>query len=198
MIVDQRIARDARLRLGDLPPGWVAQNTASVPTAEAPCPGLRKAAGFISAGMLSPAFSVSAGDVESAQSETYIYADAALAKHWFKQFSSRSTQVCLARVLRRDVGAAVSAEGITLGPIRVRRLPGARAGNQAAAFRVIVPAFTSEETIEVDADVVFVRVGRGLEIFSLAGVGSPFDPGLKATLVRAVSARLAGDLRRAP
>jgi hypothetical protein len=44
---------------------------------------------------------------------------------------------------------------------------------------------------------VFVRAGRGLEIFSLGGLGSPFDPTLERALVRTVTAWLAADLRSA-
>jgi hypothetical protein len=198
VLVDQRIARDARLRLSDLPPGWVAQNTASTLTANAPCPGLRRAAADISAGMISPDFSGSTGHPESAQTETDIYADSLTAKHWFNKFSSHGTVACLLRVLRNELAAAVSEPGVTVGSITVRGLPVAPVGDQRAAFRVTVPVIGPGVRLKVDADLVFVRAGRGLEFFSLAGVGSPFDPRLEGTLVKTVAARLAADLRSAP
>jgi hypothetical protein len=51
LVIDHRIARDARMRLSDLPPGWVADKTVSRPTTDAPCPGFRRAGGDISAGV---------------------------------------------------------------------------------------------------------------------------------------------------
>jgi hypothetical protein len=196
MPADQRIANNARLRLSDLPAGWVAGSAASRPTADAPCPNLRRAAGWISAGKISPAFSVSSGNPLTAQTETYIYADTALAKHWFGEFSSRQTRACLARILRTELATAVELPGITLGKIRLRGISVAAVGDQDSAFRVTVPVFGSGVTLEVDVDVVFVRTGRGLEIFSLGALGRPFDPTLEGTVLNNVTARLATDLQR--
>lgn len=198
MAADQRIARDARLHLSDLPPGWVSDGAASTLTADAPCPSLRRAAGAISAGTISPIFSVSTGNIGTAQGEAYIYADAATAKHWFAEFTSRRTRACLARVLRNQLTATTRAQGIRLGPITARSLQVTPLGDQDVAFRVIVPVFRSGLSFRVDADEVFVRVGRGLEIFSLGSLGSPFDPTLETTLVKTASDRLAADLQGAP
>jgi hypothetical protein len=197
LVIDHRIARDARMRLSDLPPGWVADKTVSRPTADAPCPGFRRAGGDISAGMASPAFS-DPGDLHTAQSETYVYADTAMAEHWFAEFSSRRTRACLARLIRKEGAAAVRAEGFTLGPITARSIPAAPVGDEDAAFRVTVPFSGSGVTLNVDADVVFVRAGRGIAIFSLAALGSPFAPALETALVKTVAGRLATDLRNAP
>jgi hypothetical protein len=196
MAADQRIANDARLRLSDLPAGWVGGSAASRPTADAPCPSLRRAAGWISAGKISPAFSVSTGNPLTAQTETYIYADTALAKHWFGEFSSRQTRACLARILRTELATTVELPGITLGKIRIHGIAVAAVGDQDSAFRVTVPVFGSGVTLEVDVDVVFVRTGRGLEIFSLGALGRPFDPTLEGTVLNHVTARLATDLQR--
>jgi hypothetical protein len=128
--------------------------------------------------MASPAFSDS-GDLHTAQSETYVYADTATAEHWFAEFSSRRTRACLARLIRKEGAAAVKAEGFTLGPITARSIPVAPVGDQDEAFRVTVPFSGSGVTLKVDADVVFVRAGRGIATFSLAALGSPFAPGAR-------------------
>jgi hypothetical protein len=194
-VIDQRIARDARLRLSDLPSGWMAGDTVSTPTAAAPCPDLRRAQGFVSGASVSPAFSD--GGIRSVQSETYVYADTALARHWFAEFSSRSTRACLARLIREESAAAVVAEGFTVGSLTTRSVPVAPVGDERGAFHVIVPVSGAGVSFKVEADAVFVRTGRGIAIFSLASLQSPFDPGLERTLVRTVTARLAGDLRTA-
>jgi hypothetical protein len=196
MVADQRIASDARLRLSDLPPGWMGQNTATRLTADAPCPGLRRAASDISAGKISPIFSD--GGVRTAQSETYVYADIAMAKHWFAEFTSRSTRACLARLLREELAATVLVPGVNIGPITVRGISVAPVGDQDSAFRITVPVSGSGVHLKVDADAVFVRTGRGIAIFSLGKLGSPFDPSLEHTLIKTVVDRLAADLRRAP
>jgi hypothetical protein len=198
MAADQRIANDARLRLSDLPPGWGAGSSAAQPTADAPCPRLHRAAGWISAAKVSPSFSFSSGATLAAQSETYVYADTALAKHWFGEFSSRSTRTCLAQILRTELATTVELPGIRIGPIRVRVVSIAPVGDQDSAFRVTVPVSGSGTSLRVDVDVVFVRAGRGLQIFTLGSVGSPFDAGLETSVVKSVSDRLAADLRSAP
>jgi hypothetical protein len=196
-VVDQRIANDARLRLRDLPPGWVSQDTITQPTAAAPCPGLRRAQGWISAGSVSPVFSFAAGHALSAQNETYIYADTTLAQHWFAEFSSRSTRACLGRLLRNQLGTGVQVPGLRIGRIALRGVSIAHVGDQDAAFRVTVRVSTASMTLKVVADEVFVRAGRGLEIFSLGGLGLPFDPALETSLVSTVTGRLDADLRSA-
>jgi hypothetical protein len=196
MTRDQRIANDARLRLSDLPPGWMAGSSAAQPTADAPCPSLRRAAGWISAAKVSPSFSISTGPTLAAQSETYVYADTALAKHWFGRFSGSRTRACLARILRTELAMTVELPGIKIGPIGVGVLSITPVGDQDAAFRVTVPVSGSGMSFKVDVDVVVVRAGRGLEIFTLGSVGSPFDPGLETSLVTAVTGRLDADLLR--
>jgi hypothetical protein len=196
MARDQRIANDARLRLSDLPPGWMAGSSAARPTADAPCPSLHRAAGWINAAKVSPAFSFSSGSTLAAQSETYIYADTSLAKQWFGKFSGRRTRTCLARILRTELETAVGFPGITIGPIGVEVLSIAPVGDQDSAFRVTVPVSGSGTNFKVEVDVVFVRAGRGLEIFTLGSVRSPFDPALEASLVTSVTGRLDADLGR--
>jgi hypothetical protein len=196
MARDQRIANDARLRLSDLPPGWMAGSSAAQPTAEAPCPSLRRAAGSISAAKVSPSFSIATGPTLAAQSETYVYADTALARHWFGRFSGPRTRSCLARILRAELATTVELPGIKIGPIGVGVLSIAPIGDQDSAFRVTVPVSGSGMSFNVDVDVVFVQAGRGLEIFTLGSVGSPFDPGLETSLVTAVTGRLDADLQR--
>jgi hypothetical protein len=193
MAADQRIASDARIRLSDLPSGWMAENTVSRPTADAPCPGLRRAGGDISGGKVSPAFSD--GEIHTAQSETYVYADTAMAEHWFAEFSSHSTRACLARLIRQQAQAAVQLEGFTVGSITTRSVPVAPVGDERAAFHVTVPVSGSGTTFKVEADSVFVRTGRGIQIFAFASLQSPFDARLERSLIRAASARLASDLR---
>jgi hypothetical protein len=195
---DQRIARDAGLRRSDLPPGWVVKDPSSRPRGDAPCPGIRRAAVDSSGGMISPFFSASNGDVLSAQSQTYVYADTAGAQHWFAGFTSRGTRACLAHVLRNALSADGTVPGVTLSPIRLRSLPVAPVGDQDSAFRITVRVSYRIVTLKVNVDTVFVRAGRGIEIFSLGGLGSPFGPRLESSLVKTVTDRLTADLRSAP
>jgi hypothetical protein len=197
--IDRRIARDARLRLSDLPPGWTADPTASTPITAAPCPGLSAARAAVSARTASPAFSLSAGDTRNAQSVADLYADTGTAKHWFAEITGRGTRACLVRMLRKALPTALPSS-ITVGPITDPSLPVAPIGDNDAAFRLTVPLFSADSgmTTNIDVDLVFVRVGRGIAIFSLGGVGSPFDPALETTLVTSVADRFATDLRSAP
>src|SRR5262249_39156758 len=153
----------ARLRLSDLGPGWVAGSSAARPTAEEPCPSLRRAAGAISAAKISPLFSISSGHPLTAQGETYVYADIAQATHWFDEFSSRRTRACLAALLREELSTAVIEPGVRIGAVTLHSLAVSPVGDQDSAFRVHVPVTGGGVNLKVDADVVFVRVERGLE-----------------------------------
>jgi hypothetical protein len=132
--------------------------------------------------------------VATADSAVYIYADAAGARHWFARLSSGSTRACLVRVLRKSADAQVRAQGGTLDSVTAGRVRIAPVGDEQAADRVVIRLSAGRFHGKAEADVIFVRVGRGIAAFALGQAGAPPDHGLETRLVRTVTDRLAAGI----
>lgn len=195
-VADGRIARDARLRLADFPSGWTATPRPSI-VVHTSCQAVNGAQTAVRALMRSPEFLQSNGLVQ-AESTAYVYADAATARHyWFAELSSRATRNCLAHALVESVSAAARSQGVIVGPVRTRPLALATIGDQRSASRLIVRVSKDTLALDADADLVIVRIGRGLAVFSFGAVASPFGHRLETRLVQTVAGRLGTDLGRA-
>ena len=133
----------------------------------------------------------------TADSAVYIYADAAGARHWFEAMSSDSTRACLARVLRTSSETQVRSQGGTLDSVTASRVRIAPAGDRWAADRIVIRLTAGGFHGTAEADVIFVRVGRGIAAFALGHAGSPPARGLETRLVRTVTDRLAAGLKGA-
>ena len=190
---DGRIAHDAQLRLGDFPSGWVS-SPRPLPL-ESKCTGLNGAKAAVRVRGDSPQFSQESARIAySAYSATYVYSDTNRATHWFGELTSLDTRACLGRFLRAGLIKNLDSQRVSVGPVRAGELPVAPVGDQATATRFIIRVSSRELTVDANADLVFVRVGHGVLIFTLAGVGSPFDTALEARLVKTVANRLRADV----
>ena len=190
---DGRIAHDAQLRLGDFPSGWVS-SPRPLPL-ESKCTGLNGAKAAVRVRGDSPQFSQESARIAySAYSATYVYSDTNRATHWFGELTSRDTLACLGRFLRAGLIANAGSPGVSIGPVHAGVLPVAAVGEQDAARRYIIHVSSRELSVDAEADVVFVRIGHGILLFTFAGVGSRFKPALEASLVRTVADRLRADV----
>ncbi|HSC04277.1 MAG TPA: hypothetical protein VLC49_13180 [Solirubrobacteraceae bacterium] len=196
--IDQRIARDAQLRRSDFPSGW-SSSPRPAATTGGKCPGIRDARAAVDAHARSREFAQVSGGfaAATADSAVYIYADTAGARHWFAHMSSRDTRACLVRVLGKSTEAQVRGQGATLDSITARRVSLAPAGDEHAADRIVIRLTAGGVRAKVEADVIFVQVGRGIAAFALADVGGPPDQRLETKLVRVVTGRLAAGLQGA-
>ena len=190
---DSRIAHDAQLRLSDLPSGWVSSPRPA--PLRSNCTGLNDAKAAVRVRGDSPQFSRgNSRAARSAYSATYVYSDTAKATHWFGELTSLDTRACLGRFLRAGLIKNLDSQRVSVGPVRAGELPVAPVGDQATATRFIIRVSSRELTVDANADLVFVRVGHGVLIFTFAGVGSPFDTALEARLVKTVANRLRADV----
>jgi hypothetical protein len=192
--IDRRIARDAQLRLTDFPARWTSTPRPAT-SAGARCPSIRGAKAAASGRQVSPAFML--GRATTVASSADVFADVATATHWFAQLASPDTRTCLQRALRESVGFQAAAQGATLDSVTARRLTIAPAGDQHAADRFVVRLSDGRFHGKAEADVIYVRVGRGIVALAVNQVGGPFDRSLETRLVRTVSDRLAAGLKRA-
>ena len=193
--IDRRIARDAQLRRSDFPAGWgPSRRPAATPGLK--CPTVSEARAAVSARGASREFAQgnASSAAATADSVTYIYADTATAAHWFARLTSRGTQACLVRVLRKSVIAQIRGQGARLDSITARPLTIAPAGDERAAERVVVRLSAGTFSGKAEADVMFVRARRAVAVLVVNRVGGPFDPALETKLVRTVSDRLAAGL----
>lgn len=191
---DQRIAHDALLRLGDFPRGWTQTGTPA-PIGTSHCKTVDGAKAAATARVISPVFMrTSSASAQTADDALYIDSDTATAQRSFAALTSHGTIACLARRVRRAVIDSTRGTGVTVGTVKTRSLGSPPVGNDSLAIRLTVSVSALGAKLTADADVVFVRVARGIEIFSLARIGGPFDPGLEPQLVRTGVGRLAADL----
>jgi len=196
--IDNRIARDAQLQPSDFPSGW-SSNPRPPATTGGKCPSIRAARAAVSGHARSREFGQAAGGLAAATADSavYIYADTADARHWFALLSSPSTRACLVRVLRKSTEAEVRGQGGTLDSVTASRVRVAPAGDQRAADRIVIRLTAGRFHGKAEADVIFVRVGRGIAEFALGQAGAPPDHGLETRVVRTVTDRLAAGLKGA-
>jgi hypothetical protein len=190
--IDRRIARAAELRRADFPAGWTS-SPGPTQTTGSGCPGLAGAIAAVSAQAYSRNFML--GDVATAQSANYVYADTPTAIHWFAQLTSRRTMACLVRVVREAAGFQAAAQGATLDSITQRPLIIEPVGDEHFAHLLIVRVSAGAARATAYADVIYVRVGRAVAAFSLGSVNQLFDPALENKLATAVARRLASGMR---
>lgn len=78
----------------------------------------------------------------------------------------------------------------------MRRLEIAPVGDQTTAIRLSVRISSGGIGLDVVEDLIFVRAGRGIIVFSFSAAGAPFHRAFEAKLTRSVAGRLADDLGR--
>ena len=137
------------------------------------------------------------GSATTAASSADVFADAATATHWFGQLSSHDTRTCLLRALRESVGFQAAAQGASLDSVTASRLTIAPAGDEHAAARFVVRVSDGSFHGKAEADVIYVRVGRGVAALAVNQVGGPFDRNLETRLMRTITERLAAGLNGA-
>ena len=198
MAIDNRIARAAQLQRSDFPSGW-SSSPRPAATTGGECPSIRAARAAVSGHARSREFGQAAGGLAAATADSavYIYADTAGARHWFARLSSGNTRACLVRVLGKSAGAQVRAQGGTLDSVTAGRVRVAPVGDEQEADRIVIRLTVGRFHGKAEADVIFVRVGRGIAAFALGQAGAPPDHGLETKLVRTVTDRLATGLKGA-
>jgi hypothetical protein len=192
---ERRIAHDALLRRSDFPAGW-AQTGQPHPTARSACTAGADARALASARMLSPEFTLSRTSIETADNAVFLDPTTTDAQRSFAELTTRRTLACLGRLVRRSVIASTRGQGakVNVGRAEIGSLTIAPIGDQSSASRLIIKVSTLGISLTADADVIFVRVGRGVEIFTFARIGSPFDRALEPQLMTPVVGRLSTDL----
>ena len=188
---DATIAARAQLRLGDLPAGWQRLRKADESTAD--CAGVRGPRAAASGRANSPTFTEA--NERQADSGAYVFADAAKARAAFRKLTAASTRACLGDWLAEKIRESAGPEDeLEVGEPAGARLPVEPLGDRAEAGRVTLPLSAKGADVELTADFVFVRVGRGIALFAFVDLLTPFDADLRAELTRTVVARLAAGL----
>lgn len=113
---DERIAREAQLKLGDFPSGWEQKDSAKETKSQAKCSGVDAAKAAASARQSSPDFAKGSSGRPRASSVVYIYADVPSATRAFGELSGESTRTCLADELGKLI------PGETTGAVEVGKV----------------------------------------------------------------------------
>ena len=155
---DQRVARNAQLRLTDFPAGWKESAKAQA-TSQSPCQSVEGAKAATSARGTSRDFSNSR-EVPAAYSAVYLYADTTTAGHWFDELSS-ATRSCLADVLAKGLASGTKGEKNKVAQITSGGLATEPIGDERAEARLTIPVSADGSSIDLRADLIFVCVNRG-------------------------------------
>ena len=191
---DKRIASSAVLRLTDFPAGW-EESDKPPSTGHANCAGVAGAKGATTARDVSRTFTM--GENEEAESAVYVYSDTATATRWFAQLTNSTTRICLGEEFGKHA-ARNAKTGVTIGQVSTGSLSIEPVGDERAAGRLTIPVTEGSTTVNVIADLIFVRVERGIAIVPLLGSPTPFDETLGPKLVHDVVNRLTTSLKQAP
>ncbi|RKQ86163.1 hypothetical protein C8N24_4173 [Solirubrobacter pauli] len=186
---DRAHAESAVLRLADFPSGWRAAEQARTDI-KSPCLAVEDAKRAVSGGATSRTFR--RGESTQAESSVYVFPDEAAARTAFAGVSADETTSCFGAILAKSIA---SQPGVQFRKLRLEPIAQAELGDERAARRVIVSAVIDEVDLELIADFVFVRSGRGVSIQSYVDVLQPFGDELRDRLARATAERLEAELR---
>ena len=183
---DERIASDAQLKLSDFPSGWQQKDSTQEAAAEAKCEGVDAAKAAASARAKSPNFerqNAQAGNV------IYVYADVPGATRAVGELSSQSTRTCIGDALAKNL-ANQKPQGATFGKITSGQVSMTPIGDERTAGRLTIPISAQGTTVSACVDLVFVRTGRAVAVFTLLDALTPFDETLRDRLAKTVVDRL--------
>lgn len=184
---DQRVARDAQLKLSDFPSGWEQKDRTQEAKAWAACQGVDAAKAAASARQTSPDFAER--NHTYAGNFAYIYADVPTATRAFGELSSEHTRTCLGDALAKYLPGQVR-EGAEIGKITTGQVAMQPVGDERTLTRLTVPLKANGLNVDVTLDLVFVRVGRGIAGLQFQDVLSPFDETLRTRLTTTAVDRL--------
>lgn len=190
---DQRIAEAGKLRLSDFPSGFV-QSDESEDSIAGSCNGVEQAKNATNRHDDAPDFQK--GDNTQATNTVYVYADEASAHSGFLSLSSRATRECISKQLSAYLAKQAKSTGpgdteaVTIGKPTTGEVAIDAVGDEQSGGRVSVPVSSQGLDVDLEIDVVFVRVGRAVSALVFTDVPSPFDGDLRAQLTRKVARRL--------
>ena len=185
---DKRIAEESGLVLEDFPSGW--QENDEDPDRVSRCAAIQEARETTSARGGSPRFSRHNNNT-SAESVTYVYAEEPAAAEAFAQLATAETRSCLAD----DARDVLEEDGsLEVGEPETARVAMDPLGDERDASRITFPVTSEGTELDVFADYVVVRAGRGLALLTFIDVLSPFDEELGAELTSRVVRRLSSGL----
>lgn len=193
----KRIAREASLRLSDLPNGWQQQDDDGEDDDGSDyddCPIVGQAREAVLARYGSPTFSDDAD--QQVKNFVYIYGSEREAERWYSGITSDETRACLKRVIvevasdfeDEDTGAKV--EDVASSRVSTEPL-----GDEATTARFNLSITSDIIDTEYIIDFALVRSGRGVAIFDLRNSDAPFEDEVRSDAMVSVVQRLRDGLR---
>lgn len=184
---DKRAADGAVLQLSDLPSGWTAKDDEDdSTTTTSKCAAVRDSRSQASARASSSDFQKDNGEVSNT---VYVYSDEGQARAAFSNLVSRDTRVCLGKEFRDVIDENVEDDDAKIQDASTSELNITPVGSESAAARITIP-YKAILDSELNADLVFVRVGRAVSLVIAFDDGSTFDDDLRGELVGVAARRL--------
>jgi hypothetical protein len=180
-VADRRIADRALLRLSDFPTGWEAQDEDDdEDDAElSNCTALKRLRQTRSGTASSPSFAQ--GSSQQARHNVSLFATADDASSILEEITSSATRRCLAKEFAATIEDSAE-DGSKPPDTSTGELRVAPVGAESRAYRITVEYSVSDLNVSAFIDVLAFRRGRGVSLFLLLDVLTPFDEDLGAQL----------------
>jgi hypothetical protein len=191
---DQQIAERAALKPADAPRHWTVPKQRPSAEEGSPCPELTSSR--TGATGAARARSFENGDFVAVSTAVYIYADEATAKRRLRAMSARRTIRCYAESV---TDAFEEEEQLAVGDVTRSSFKLEPVGDQRAGRRVTLEVDAGlVGEIDVNLELVFVRVGRGLALGFFVDALGPVDKTVRRDLTAKQVDRLQAALSRRP
>ncbi len=183
---EQRIAGASALSLKDLPKKWFVAADSS-DSSRFTCKPVLEARAAVSARKASPVFQhIPLGQVTHT---VYLYADERRAIDAFDKLTAPKTRDCYATEFKALTAKSADG-GLEAGDVTATELEIDSAGAQSSGLRIALKYEIAAQSGTLTADLVLVRVGRGVSLLTLADEMNPIDAKLRGRLVTTMVRKL--------
>lgn len=181
-LADQDAAMESGLELEDFPSDW--EQDGEGPGTAGDCEPVGAAQELATVNSTARRFS---RELLRAESTVLVFADEAAAQEGYGQLTSAASGQCLADAITAGVGSDPEAE---VGQAQISDVAVEPHGDEAHGKRVSVPVKSRAAEVEINAEVVVARAGRGVAMLTFVNPAEPFDERLRERLTKAVVERV--------
>jgi hypothetical protein len=183
---DDATARSALIKLSDMPTGWTSED-GDHESKPSKCQAVRDARAATSGRATSAAFNHEpTGQVQQA---VYLYADEQETTDHFSALTTPETRKCLGEALEGVIVDGVDKD-VKVGDARTGELRIDPVGDESSGSRIYLDYSSKGIDLTLNADLIFVRKGRGLTLITEIDELGEFDSQLREELTTLAYRRL--------
>jgi hypothetical protein len=188
---DKATTKASTLQLTDFPTGWVQEDKTS--NSGGTCASVEAAKRATSAHESAPDFQK--GQTDFVSNALYMYTTVSQAQHAFPALSGSATRECITEKLLPELRKGNGK--VKFGKATSGQVSAPPVGDDSVAGRVTVPYTVSGLSFNLNMDLRFVRVSRGIQILLFVVAPGTFSAALESKLTRTATNRLKAQLAHA-